>query len=63
MSTPNITNRLYLETLLRQMEVALDVINKEYSALTVAYHNQSAMVMTLIESMHEQLKTDDSRKK
>lgn len=61
MNTPNITNRLYLETLAGNLENELLNLTKEHEARAAAYRDKYKALETVVISIIVQLHADDKR--
>jgi hypothetical protein len=62
MNTPNITNRLYLETMLTELNRELHILDSEHAILVKAHSAKRGLVMGIIDSVRTQLDSDDKRK-
>lgn len=59
---PNVTNRLYLETLAHDLECDLARMENEHMNVVNAYRDKYSALEHVMLSIRAQLKTDDKRK-
>ena len=63
---PNLSNRLYLETTLFELQTKLELMTKEHEAALAAlktFNETYAMIQGMARSINIQLENDDRRKK